>query len=351
MHDSLVGVNKAYLEPADAIGIQSAPRAPASQLPSRLGADINLASVDLNLLVALESLLRHCNVTHAAAAVGLSQPAMSRALSRLRGMFNDDLLVRTSAGYVRTVRGEYLYDRLPAMLDSVRNLVATRSAGHKPLRSMLRLAMPDHQALVLMRHVMDRLQAPDAKSVDVVIEPLGANLLKRLENGELEMAIGQVSGRSNGFFQRTLYKDEYACLVREDHPVLEEAWSSIHFHELRHAVTAPGHDEERSFLADIVTDGSPVDCRVVSPNTLGTAMAVVDSDMILTVPKRVAAKLADLLSLAMIDLPIEAAPYEVVLLWHERNHRDTEHGYVRAEFASAAQKSGSEEWPLIMTEQ
>ena len=69
---------------------------------------MNLASVDLNLLVALEALLEHRNVTHAAQHVGQSQPAMSRALARLRGMFNDDLLVRTSTGLAPTPRGERL---------------------------------------------------------------------------------------------------------------------------------------------------------------------------------------------------------------------------------------------------
>lgn len=112
--------------------------------------DINLAGVDLNLLVALEALLERCNVTHAANAVGLSQPAMSRALSRLRGMFNDDLLVRTSSGYVRTIRGEQLHDRLPSALDAVRELIASRTSKAEIWPSAFRMAMPDHLALVLL---------------------------------------------------------------------------------------------------------------------------------------------------------------------------------------------------------
>jgi len=311
----------------------------AAAAPRARTGEINLSSVDLNLLVALEALLDLCNVTYAANTVGLSQPAMSRALSRLRGMFNDDLLVRTSAGYIRTIRGEQLYDRLPATLDAVRKLVSSRSVGAEAWRSTVRLAMPDHQALVLLTPVLDRL-ANGPMNMDVVIEPLMPNMLKRLETGELEMVAGQVSGAATGFFQRTLYTDDYACLLRRGHPALQGNWSSERFHELRHAVTAPGYDGERN-RAEILANVSPRQRRVVSPNTMGTAMAVADSDMVLTVPRRVALKMTTLLPLQMVDLPIQVAPYEVTLLWHERSHRNTEHGWIRSQIAAAAQSNAS----------
>jgi DNA-binding transcriptional LysR family regulator len=300
------------------------------------GSDVNLAGIDLNLLVGLESLLEHCNVTHAADAVGLSQPAMSRTLSRLRGMFNDDLLVRTSMGYVRTVRGEQLHDRLPAMLDGVRDLVASRSAGADQWKSTFRVAMPDHQALVLATQMRAQM-SEDLTDMDFVIEPLSSNLSKRIENGELELAIGQLSTSAAGFFQRTLYKDSYTCLVRNDHPVLQEAWSRGKFGELMHAVNAPQPHEERSFVADVLS-GVPLRQRcVLAPNTMGTAMAVVESDMVLTLPTRVATKLATLLPLTVLKLPIDIPPYEVVLLWHERSHRSPAHSRIRSHIAATAQ--------------
>jgi DNA-binding transcriptional LysR family regulator len=303
-------------------------------LPSR-PVGINLSAVDLNLLVALEALLKQCNVTQAANTVGLSQPAMSRALSRLRGMFNDDLLVRTSAGYVRTIRGEQLFNRLPVTLDAVREIVSCRAAKSEDWRSTVRLAIPDHQALVLMTQIMAGLK-DGPMNTEIVTEPLSANLLKRLENGELEMAVGEVDGTATGFFQRTLYMDNYACLVRHDHPALGEEWSSERFYGLRHAIAAPGQDVERGHLAEALADIPSRQRCMVSPNTMGAAIAVLDSDMILSVPRRVAAKMAALLPLRMLDLPIHVPPYEVKLLWHERSHRNNEHGWVRSQIAAAA---------------
>jgi DNA-binding transcriptional LysR family regulator len=313
---------------------QTSRRRGASPAGSPSSIEVNLAGVDLNLLVALEALLHHRNVTRAADAVGLSQPAMSRALSRLRGMFNDELIVRTSAGYVFTVRGEQLHERLPVALNAVRELVASRLAGADYWLSTFRLAMPDHQALVLL-NMLDRLNT-ELESTAIVIEPLTPNHLKRLESGEIEMAFGQIGTTSSGFFQRTLYKDHYACLMRNGHPALSDGWSTERFFEIRHALIARGHDGERGFAVDALELVPPRQRCVLSPNVMGTAMAVAESDMVLTVPRRVALKLASLLPLKLVELPVEAEPYEVVMLWHERSHRDANHGAMRSQIAETA---------------
>jgi DNA-binding transcriptional LysR family regulator len=311
------------------------PAAAAAPLRART---INLSSVDLNLLVALEALLEHRNVTHAANTVGLSQPAMSRSLSRLRGMFNDDLLVRRSSGYVRTVRGEQLHDRLRPTLDAIREIVSSRTAGAEEWRSTIRLAIADHQALILLPPLLDRLST-EAANTEILTEPLMPNILKKLENGELEMAVGQLDGMTTGFYQRTLYTDDYACLLRQDHPALRDGWSAERFYTLRHAMP-PGHEGERSPLMSL-TDLPARQFCVVSPNTMGAALALLESDMALTVPRRVAAKMATLLPLRIVELPIGLEPYQVKLLWHERTHRNTEHAWVRAQIAAAAHGGAS----------
>lgn len=313
----------------------------AAPMPPPRPIGTNLAGVDLNLLVSLEALLEHRNVTHAANKVGLSQPAMSRSLSRLRGMFNDDLLVRTSAGYVRTVRGEQLHDRLKVTLDAVREIISSRAAGSDEWRSAIRLAIADHQALILLTQVLDRINA-GAMNTTMVTEPLTPNVIKRIETGELEMAVGQLDGMATGFYQRTLYTDGYGCLLRHDHPALQEDWTAEKFFALRHAVSA-GFDGERNPLADVLAEVPSRQRCVVSPNTMGAALTVSESDMVLTVPRRVAVKMAALLPLRMVEMPVEAPPYEIRLLWHERTHRNTEHGWIRSQLAAAAHSDGSAE--------
>ena len=297
----------------------------------RVATPINLASIDLNLLVALHALLEHRNVTHAAGTVGLSQPAMSRALARLRGMFDDDLLVRTSAGYVRTVRGTWLYDQLPAMLNGIRRLVSHRAGEHDEWSTPMRLAMPDHQALLLGGNALG-----ETLGRELAIEPLGSDVFKRLEAGEVEMAIGQISSATSGFFRRRLYVDGYACLVRADHPTLDEPWSLALFRELQHATRTPAHDGEPDHVANALAAVVQRAPRIVSPNMMGAAIAIAESDMVLTVPRRVASRLAGILPLRMVEPPLEIDPYEVLLLWHERCHRNADHEEMRAQIAASA---------------
>ncbi|RWX60296.1 LysR family transcriptional regulator [Mesorhizobium sp. M2A.F.Ca.ET.039.01.1.1] len=126
-----------------------------------------LASIDLNLLLSLEALLEHRNVTHAARHVRLSQPSMSRALTRLRGIFNDDLLVRGSSGLVPTPQAERLARMLPPVLDALRGMVNRQGEW----RSKTIMAIPDHQALILLPPLLPLLRehAPnlDADSDDL----------------------------------------------------------------------------------------------------------------------------------------------------------------------------------------
>lgn len=304
------------------------------QPPSR-AASINLASVDLNLLVALDALLHQCNVTHAAALVGLSQPAMSRILARLRGMFDDDLLVRTSAGYVRTMLGKWLHEQLPTALDGIRRIVSPRITTAADWLSRVRLAMPDHQALLLGKLVTERLSNGD-KNRELAIEPLAKNVLKRLESGDLEMAVGELNSAAAGFFQRSLYIDAYSCLLRPDHPMLDRSWTPEQFYELHHALSTPANDGEPDHVADALVAASHRSHCMVSPNTMSAAMAIRESDMILTVPTRAAVRLATILDLRIKEPPIAISPYRVVLLWHERSHRDAEHEWIRSQIAAAA---------------
>lgn len=303
-------------------------------------ASINLASIDLNLLVALDALLHECNVTHAASMVGLSQPAMSRILARLRGMFDDDLLVRTSTGYVRTMLGEWLHEHLPTALNAIRKIVSPRIAAAADFLAMVSMAMPDHQALLLGKDVAERLTSGE-KHRELAIEPLAGNVLKRLESGDLEMVLGEFNSTAAGFFQRSLYVDDYVCLLRPDHPMLGCSWTPDQFYRLHHVLRPAAQDCELDHVADALMKGPHRSRYTVSPNTMSAAMAVVDSEMVLTVPRRAATKLAQILNLRTKEPPILVSEYRVALLWHERSHRNPEHEWIRSQMAAAALSSAA----------
>lgn len=294
-----------------------------------------LASIDLNLLLALEALLEHRNVTHAARHVGLSQPSMSRALRRLRGVFNDDLLVRGSIGLVPTPQAERLSQMLPPVLDAIRGMV-NRSFAQGNWRSKAIMAMPDHQALVLLPRLLPRLRQ-HAPHLDIVTDPLLTGAMRRLELGEIDLAVGQISASPPGYLRRSLYSDRFACLLRHDHPALAQEWTIESFAALRHAAVAldskDGFGRVHDELVKLdLQDRDPV----LLSNILTAALAIAATDLLLIVPRRVATRITALLPLAIVDPPVQLMPYEVALIWHERCHRDPEHRWLRNEIAAAA---------------
>ncbi|MER9927154.1 LysR family transcriptional regulator [Mesorhizobium sp. M0048] len=294
-----------------------------------------LASIDLNLLFALEALLEHRNVTHAARHVGLSQPSMSRALRRLRGIFNDDLLVRGSMGLVPTPQAQRLSRMLPPVLDAIRGIV-NGSLAQANWRSKAIMAMPDHQGLVLLPRLLPRLRQ-HAPHLDVVIDPLLSGAMRRLELGEIDLAIGQISASPSGYLRRSLYSDRFACLLRHDHPALAREWTIESFAALRHAAIAldskDGFGRVHDELVKLDLQGRD---PVLVSNILTAALAIAATDLLLIVPRRVATRIAALLPLAIMDPPVQLTPYEVALIWHERSHRDPEHRWLRHEIAVAA---------------
>ncbi|WP_281396732.1 LysR family transcriptional regulator [Mesorhizobium silamurunense] len=288
---------------------------------------MNLASIDLNLLVALEALLECRNITHAGHCIGKSQPAMSRALSTLRGIFNDDLLVRASRGFVLTSQGERLAQMLPSALNTIRNMVNSTT---RERRSKATVAMPDHQTLVLLPPLMQR--APD---LEIVSHSLFKGTLRALEEGDIDLAVGQIVSAPPGYLRRSLYTDHFACLLRHDHPALAREWTMESFLALRHAAVSSDPGSQVGQIYDELPELGLPDRRMRFSNVLTAAMVAATSDLALVVPRRAAMRFCAMLPLTAVDLPMKMKPYEVVLIWHGRWHRDLEHKWLRGEIVAA----------------
>lgn len=143
--------------------------------------DVHLPAMDLNLLPALEALLKRRNVSHAAHDVGLSQPAMSRALARLRDVLGDPLLVRApGGGYALSPRGEALSSQLAATLDHVKAVFREPSFDPAKAERTIRIAGIDTHTILLAPTLMARL-AKEAPGIDLRFENYSANIVERVE--------------------------------------------------------------------------------------------------------------------------------------------------------------------------
>jgi DNA-binding transcriptional LysR family regulator len=304
--------------------------------PARRGRkDINLAGVDLNLLVALEALLTERSVTLAANRIGLSQPAMSRALGRLRGLFADDLFVRSSTGLVPTRRADQLAAQLPVTMASIRAVLNSTFFDSQSARTTATIAVPDHMSPVLLPRLMSRLRTR-APHLDIVTQPSLTAVVRRLEAGEVDLAVGCFRNTPSGFYRRTLYTDRFACLVRSDHPFRHQERDANRFAMLRHAMISPAAEEGFARVYELLGQ-SEIGGRdpLIVPNAMTAPFLVAETDIALILPLRAARYAATLLPLAVLEPPVELPGYEVSLLWHERRHRDQEFTSLRAEITAA----------------
>lgn len=199
--------------------------------------EMDLRQVDLNLLVALEALLEEKNVTRAAHRLGMSQPAASRALARLRSVFSDALLVDGPGGYVLSGRAEELRPVLRRILTNVSEMLEANAFVPATATGRVRLLMPDLQAVSLAPHLLVIL-AREAPSLDLDIVAPGANATELLENGGADAMVALIDDAPPGIQRRGLYDETLVTLLRANHPALTEPLTLDRFLALDHIVVS-----------------------------------------------------------------------------------------------------------------
>ncbi|MFM9436457.1 DNA-binding transcriptional LysR family regulator [Janthinobacterium sp. CG_23.3] len=289
---------------------------------------VDLSTVDLNLLKLFEALVRERSVTQAGLRLGLSQPAASRALGRLRTMLGDRLVVRGKLGLELTPRGETLAGPVAKLLDDARGIVSPAVFDPASATGRITIAAHDHLSLMVLAGLIARFERHAPALSLHIAQPAGDNV-RLIEQGGADLALGIFEALPGSFHRRGLYADSLVCVARSDHPGVADGLSLQRYVSLRHtAVTISGVGESAVDVA-LSTLGLTRHVALRVPHFLAGAMLVADSDMILTLPSRLARLLATKLPLAILDLPLQLAPLSPAMIWHERFHRDPAHIWVR----------------------
>ncbi|MFN8732303.1 MAG: LysR family transcriptional regulator, partial [Hyphomonadaceae bacterium] len=187
--------------------------------------EVNLNGLDLNLLPPLEALLRRKNVTLAAADAGMSQPAMSRALGRLRTIFDDPILARGAKGLVLTPKALEISFALRPALEQLKQVFHAPDFDPKTSQRTIRFASSDvHNTLIfptLLRNLSDR-----APGLDIGCEPYGPDLVSRMAGGDIDFAFAlDTSPLPTGAQSLYLAQDELALVMRRNHPLATHDWT------------------------------------------------------------------------------------------------------------------------------
>jgi DNA-binding transcriptional LysR family regulator len=282
---------------------------------------MNLASLDLNLLVALDALLLEASVSRAAMRIGLSQPATSHALQRLRDILRDPLLVRVGARMELTPRAQALRGPLAQALDQVRGLFvrddfdAARSERH------FRMMMPDLAVELLVPPLMERITelAPNIR-LDIV--PWRGPAIMTAEFARTLDLVISIGDAFKGFHRQLLYKDADALAVRRGHPVGAKLKRRETFLNARHvAVIIRGQN------ADLIDDwlrtkGVERQIALVVPGYIEALHVVARTDLVAFVPRRLIAALAKPLSLTTVAPPLDPGIDEQFMFYPTRAQMD-----------------------------
>lgn len=292
---------------------------------------VDVSKIDLNLLVVLDALLDEGSVTRAAQRLGVGQPAASHALTRLRVLLGDPLLVRSGRRLAPTPRAEALREPLARLLAEAARLVR-HEVSFEPARSRrtFSLVCPDLLAAALPRLVATLGgQAPGAR-LDVL--PPQSDDLRALEDGRRDVALIPTPSAGAGLVQCGLGRLHFAVFARADHPALvrgarrltRAAWA-----QHPHVQVRTGHGG-RSIVATALAEAR-FERRVglVVPSFLAALTVVAESDLFLTAPRELAAPLAAHLQVVSVEPPLALPPVPVSAVWHERVSADPAHRFFR----------------------
>jgi len=295
---------------------------------------MNLASLDLNLLRVFDAVYTHRNVSAAANALSMSQPAVSNALRRLRREFADELFTRSPKGMNPTPQA----DRAAATISQA---LALLQEGLQPgpvfdplsARRTFTLIMSDIGEIVFLPELLRFLQreAPGVRVEAVTLPVREARVA--MEAGAVDLAIGFLPDLKAGFYQQRVFEQKYVCMLRQGHPRIGESMSMKAFIEARHAVVNAEGTGHGIVEAMFERAGLAPEMVVRLPHFLAAPMVVAATDLVATVPFKLGELYARMLPVRLLPHPLKIPAFQVNQYWHRRFHKDPANQWLRGHFA------------------
>jgi DNA-binding transcriptional LysR family regulator len=283
---------------------------------------MNLASIDLNLLVALDALIAEAHVGRAARRIGLSQPATSHALNRLRDLFSDPLLIRVGSRMELTPRAAGLRESLNEALQRVQTVLVADSFEPRRSSRHFSLKMQDHIADLIVPPLVDRLQS-DAPGVTLTVLPWQSPASLKLDQLQfIDVVISCSTNEIAGLQREDLFSDSEITVVRKGHPFSSRMKSLKVFLNAMHvAVVGKGINED-PVDAWLRQEGFARRIMLRVPSYLQALEAVAGSNLVAFVPKRLAESLARRFSLTLVRPPIDPGTYQEFIFYPRRAIQD-----------------------------
>ena len=292
----------------------------------------HIDQVDLNLLPPLAALLEERHVSRAAQRVRLSQPAMSRALHRLRRLFGDELLVRGPHGYSLTPRGESLHTQLATAVTQLEQLFAAETFDPASVEQSFRLVLSDYSFSAFGPALVRTILTQSPNSV-VSCERLDVHAFDKLDAGTIDLLI---YGRPppDRYRSQHLFTDRYVCVVAADHPLARRKSLSLsQYLRWPHLIVEIG---QPAIDRAVEAHGTPRRIAVSMPYHVLAASILPGTELVLTIPAQLVHHFTDATTTQVLEAPRELGDLQFYAVWHPRLDNDPSHSWLRQVLGTVA---------------
>ena len=288
-----------------------------------------LRQADLNLLVVFMVLAEERNVSRAANRLALSQPAVTRGLQRLRGMFRDDLFIRLSGNYELTPKGQRLVQELEIMLPKVDRLLAGTAFDPAVEEARFRLAGTDYATHVIGPPLCKQFLTA-GKRVSFEISPLNDGVFDAMERGRIDLLLHADDGNVPLQYPReVIFEEEFVCVVAREFPNSRQLTLKQYLNAAHVGVTIFGGKqtipEQRLTAAGVNRR-----CAFSVPYFSMASRSVAGTSLVATVPKRLAIYESRNPALKILKAPKIMSSFKYLMTWHPRMNSDAAHAWLRS---------------------
>jgi len=297
---------------------------------------MDIRSVDLNLLKAFDALTTERAVTRAADRIGLSQPAMSHALSRLRNLFADDLFVRTPRGMEPTTRAREIAPLVTAAIEHI-EAALNLGIGFDPAKStgIFTAGMAEYAEVALVGRLAEAF-ARQAPRATLRLTPLtGIDAAEQLDRGAIDVAVAHLVTTPTHIESLLLLRDPFVVIARRGHPIAGQNLSIEAYAALNHILVSPRGATSGALDRILVDFGLRRRIALLVATYLALPAALAASDLVATVPSRTARQIAATAEIEIMPLPIDFST-TVSMAWHRRAASEPAQAWFRALLIEAA---------------
>jgi DNA-binding transcriptional LysR family regulator len=297
---------------------------------------MDIRAVDLNLLKAFDALMAEGAVTRAARRIGLSQPAMSHALSRLRSLFADDLFVRTPTRMEPTTRARQIAPLVAAAIAQV-EAALNLGVGFDPATSegIFTAGMAEYAEVALVGRLVEAFAGKAAKATLRLLPMIGTEAAERLDRGAVDVAVAHLRGLPPRFDSIVLLRDPFVLVARRGHPRAAAPLSVEEYAALGHVLVSPRGDTTGAIDRTLSNLGLKRRIALLIASYLALPAALRASDLVATVPYRAARQIAASGEVEIFPLPIVLS-VSVSMAWHRRAANEPAQAWFRSLLIDAA---------------